>query len=66
MFSINGKKTFSYPKIETDKPGQFPYYKPMFLMLDMQLGGKWVGRVDPNDLPVQMEIDWVKHYQRKK
>ena len=66
VFSINGKKTFSYPKIETDKPGQFPYYKPMFLMLDMQLGGKWVGRVDPNDLPVQMEIDWVKHYQRKK
>ena len=28
----------------------------------MQLGGSWVGAVDPSQLPVTMEIDWVKHY----
>jgi hypothetical protein len=32
-------------------------------MIDMQLGGSWVGKVDPKDLPVQMIIDWVKVYK---
>ena len=31
-------------------------------MIDMQLGGNWVGPVNPDDLPVEMEIDWVRHY----
>lgn len=66
VFTINGKKTFTYPKIATDKPGQYPFYQPMFLLLDMQLGGNWVGKIDPKDLPVQMEIDWVRHYQLRK
>ena len=28
----------------------------------MQLGGSWVGKVDPKELPVEMEIDRVKFY----
>lgn len=61
VFFINGKRTFSYPKIETDKPGQFPFNdSEYYLLLDMQLGGSWVGAVDPKDLPVEMEIDWVR------
>jgi hypothetical protein len=31
----------------------------------MQLGGAWVGSVDPDDLPVEMEIDWVRNWVRK-
>jgi hypothetical protein len=31
----------------------------------MQLGGNWVGRIDPDDLPVEMEIDWVRFYDFK-
>lgn len=31
----------------------------------MQLGGQWVGEVDPADLPVEMEVDWVKYYKKK-
>jgi hypothetical protein len=31
----------------------------------MQLGGSWVGAVDPEDLPVEMEIDWVRFYQKQ-
>ena len=30
----------------------------------MQLGGSWVGGVDPQDLPVEMEIDWVRFYRK--
>lgn len=63
VFFVNGKKTFAYPRIQTDKEGQYPFsnYKH-YLLIDMQLGGSWVGRVDPADLPVEMEIDWVKFY----
>ena len=65
VFDINGKHTLTYPRVATDKPGQFPYNIPMYLLMDMQLGGSWVGKVDPADLPVEMEIDWVRHYRRR-
>ncbi len=63
-FYINDVHTFTYPRIETDKEGQFPFNRPFYLLLDMQLGGSWVGRYDTEDLPVQMEIDWVRFYQK--
>ena len=45
--------------------GQFPFNQPFYLLIDMQLGGSWVGAVSPEDLPVEMEVDWVRFYQRK-
>lgn len=65
VLSINGKATLCYPRIDTDKRGQFPFYTPQYLLIDMQLGGDWVGKVHPEDLPVEMEIDWVRHYKPK-
>ncbi len=66
VFYINDKRTFAYPRIQTDKEGQYPFDKhKYYLLIDMQLGGSWVGAVDPNDLPVEMEIDWVKFYEFK-
>jgi beta-glucanase (GH16 family) len=65
VFSINGKRTFHYPRIETDLEGQFPFDRPYYLLLDMQLGGSWVGEVDPKDLPVEMYIDRVRFYEWK-
>lgn len=59
VFYINDNHTFTYPRIETDKEGQFPFAdQEFYLLIDMQLGGSWVGEVDPNDLPVEMAIDW--------
>lgn len=66
IFSINGEKTFSYPRIHTDKEGQYPFGAPYYLLIDMQIEGSWVGKVDPSQLPVKMEIDWVKMYKLKK
>ena len=64
-FFINGVETLTYPRIETDKPGQFPFAdNPFYLIMDMQLEGNWVGKADPADLPVEMEIDWVRFYQK--
>lgn len=65
VFHINGVRTFAYPRIETDQPGQFPFDKPQFLLVDMQLGGPWVGPVNPANLPVEMEVDWIRHYEWK-
>lgn len=66
VFHINGVRNFSYPRIsELDSLGQYPFYKPMYLLIDMQLGGQWVGEVDPADLPVEMEVDWVRYYKWK-
>ncbi len=64
-FFVNGKKTFEYwrdPKKEKD--GQFPFYRKFHLILSMQLDGAWVGPVRLSDLPLEMEIDWVRHYQK--
>lgn len=65
VFSINGNRTFTYPKIETDKKGQYPFGTPYYLLIDMQIEGSWVGKADPKEYPVKMEIDWVKMYELK-
>lgn len=65
-FYINEVHTFTYPRIETDQEGQFPYHQPFYLLLDMQLGGSWVGAVRPEELPVEMYIDWVRFYQKNR
>lgn len=67
VLHINGVPTLHYlrdPEIPAEEE-QFPYYKDVFLLLDMQLGGSWVGDVTAGDLPVKMEIDWVRCYIRK-
>ncbi|WP_300591339.1 glycoside hydrolase family 16 protein [uncultured Duncaniella sp.] len=65
-FFVNGKETLTYPKIDSLlNRGEFPFFKDWYLMLDMQLGGSWVGCINSNEIPVQMEIDWVKYYTLK-
>ena len=58
---VNGKATFSYKKFDDD-PAHYPWTAPFYLMLDMQLQGNWVGKVNMDTLPVKMEIDFVKFY----
>ncbi len=65
VFTINGQPDFTYPRIQTDIAGQWPFDQPYYLILDMQLGGNWVGKIDAKQLPVQMEIDWVKVWREK-
>lgn len=63
VFTFNGQETFIYPRVKGVDPSQWPYDQPFYIMLDQQLGGTWVGKVNPGDLPVQMIIDFVKVYQ---
>ncbi len=63
VFTLNGKESFVYPRLKDVDPTQWPFDQPFYIMIDMQLGGSWVGEVEPKDLPVQMIIDWVKVYK---
>lgn len=61
-FFINDTHTFTYPRIETDKSGQFPFAdQEFYLLINMRLGGKWVGKVNEQDLPAKMQIEWVRY-----
>jgi hypothetical protein len=65
-FYINRHHTFTYPRVpEKASEGQFVFTdKKFYLLLDMQLGGSWVGKVHAEELPVEMQIDWVKYYKK--
>ena len=67
VFLINGKETFTYPRVPAEaKNGQWPFDKPFYVLVDMQLGGGWVessGKVNPAHLPVEMQVDWVRVYR---
>ena len=65
VFHVDGVETLVYPKIETDKEGQFPFYRSVYLFLDTQIIGKWGGPVNEDDLPEILEVDYVKHYRYK-
>lgn len=66
VFYVNNQRTFAYPRIKTDKSSQFPFAEgDHYLLLDMQLEGSWVGKANPEELPVEMEIDWVRFYSFK-
>ena len=61
----NGVKTLTYPRME-GVDHQFPWSEhPFYFILSNQLGGGWVGPVDPEQLPSELRVDWIKVYRRK-
>ncbi len=61
VWRVNGSVTHTYRRSGTTRE-RWPWDAPFYLMIDMQLGGKWVGAVDESTLPTEMRIDWVKFY----
>ena len=63
VFFVNDEQTHEYPRLDNIQY-QFPFLdNPLYLLIDRQLGGSWVGKVNNNHLPVAMEIDWVRYYK---
>lgn len=62
VFFVNGKKTLTYPRIETgeDHRVQYPFGSPYYILMDMQIGGNRVGPADRSDIPVGMTIDRIR------
>jgi beta-glucanase (GH16 family) len=63
VYMVNGIITYEYPKLDGVDSAQWPFDQPFFVMLDQQLGGGWVGEIDPDDLPAKVIIDWIRLYQ---
>lgn len=60
----NGVKTLTYPRLEGVEH-QFPWADyPFYFILSNQLGGAWVGSVDPDQLPSELRIDWIRVYEK--
>lgn len=69
-FTVNGKKTFSYPNLRLADEAtvqQFPFNKDFYIILNYALGGPntWPGEIDDSQLPGYMEVDWVRVTQTK-
>ena len=62
IWYVNGEETFRYEKTACGDASQWPFTTPFYFLLDMQLGGKWVGEVDATTLPVRTWIDWIRVY----
>ena len=66
IYYINGRRTFSYPRLDPEPEGQYPFddYE-YYMILSAQLGGHWIGPIEEEHLPVKMEVDYVRFYEKK-
>lgn len=42
----------------------WPFEKPYFLILNLAIGGNWGGEIDDTIFPSEMQIDYVRMYQK--
>lgn len=64
-FYVDRTMYFSYNVAAAGKGPNNPFHKPMYLILNLALGGNWAGPVDNKVLPARYEIRYVRVYQRK-
>ena len=66
IYYINNRKTFSYPRLDPEPEGQYPFddYE-YYMILSAQLGGHWIGPIEAEQLPVKMEVDYVRFYEKR-
>lgn len=65
VFLVNGRRTMTYPRLTSGEhagPVQYPFGTPYYILMDMQIGGAWVGPATGEDLPAEMKVDWIKVY----
>ena len=66
IYYINRRKTFSYPRLDPEPEGQYPFDNyEYYMILSAQLGGHWIGPIEAEQLPVKMEVDYVRFYEKK-
>ena len=60
---INDICTLNYKRQSELDPLQWSFDKQFALYVDMQVGAPWPGEARLEDLPVEMEIDWIRYYE---
>ena len=63
---VDGKKQLSYDNRGLGRD-DWPYNDPFYIIFNLAWGGDWGGQqgVDENALPVTMEVDYVRVFQKK-
>lgn len=64
-FAVDGKVHFTYNNPGTGVAA-WPFDAPQFMILNVAIGGDLGGAVDDNIFPVQMDVDYVRVYQKSK
>ena len=65
LFFVDGEQLLEYKNEGTEDA--WPFDKPFYIILNLAWGGDWGGchGVDEDALPVTMEVDYVRVYQKK-
>lgn len=66
-FFVDDHKYFTYEN-EGSGDAAWPFDKPMYLILNLAIGGDWGGQkgIDERIFPQRMEVDYVRVYRRQK
>ena len=59
-FYVNGVETLRYDRREDDTEEEWPFDRDYYLLIDQQAGGDWAGKINSDDLPFSIVVDWVK------
>lgn len=66
VFLTNDVVSYTYPRLAYLGESQFPFDKfNYYIILSAQLGGNWVGEINMDDLPVELEVDWIRYFIKK-
>lgn len=61
---VDGKVFFTFGNPKDGDKAKWPFSDPQYLLLNVAIGGQLGGPVDDSIFPVQMEVDYVRVYQR--
>ena len=60
---IDGKVISVYTPATLPANGRWVFDKPMYVLLNLAVGGRWPGPVSPaTDFPARMTVDWVRYH----
>jgi beta-glucanase (GH16 family) len=60
---VDAQPVFSFDPREATAPGIDPLRRPMFLHVNLALGGTWAGAIDDSVLPARFEIARIRIYR---
>ena len=65
---VDDKELLNFSNDGKNDVGSWPFNKPFYVILNLAWGGDWGGMkgVDESALPVQMEVDYVRVFQKNK
>lgn len=60
---VDSKRVLAYPN---NGANPWPFDKPMYLLLNLAIGGSWGGQqgIDDSIFPLDYYIDYVRYYQK--